>query len=63
MAVPMRRATDEGAAAAATMRAGIEEADAILLAGLDERERDAFRQVLARVATASTASPRPAELE
>jgi DNA-binding MarR family transcriptional regulator len=59
----MLSATDEGAAAAAAMRAGIEEADADLLAGLDERERDAFRLGLARVASASTASPAPPEPE
>jgi DNA-binding MarR family transcriptional regulator len=55
----MLTATDEGSAAAAALRAAIEAADAILLAGLDEGERDAFRRVLAHAATASIAAARP----
>lgn len=53
--------TGEGAAAAEALRAGLEAADAVLLDGLSEDDRDTFCRVLAHVATASAAGP-PAEL-
>jgi DNA-binding MarR family transcriptional regulator len=55
--------TAEGAEAATALQAGIEAADAVLMAGLDDREREIFRRVLARVAAASTAAALPLDLE
>lgn len=55
-------ATPEGAAAAEALRAAIEDADAILLDGLSENDRDTFRRALAHIATASTTAGPPAEL-
>ena len=42
--------TEEGAGAAAALRAGIEEADEALLGSLDDGERAAFRRALASIA-------------
>ena len=55
--------TAEGAEAAVALRAGIEAADAVLMAGLDDREQETFRSALARVAATSTAAALPLDLE
>lgn len=47
------RATDEGARAAAVLRAGIERADTVLLGDLGEGERETFRGTLGVMARAS----------
>jgi DNA-binding MarR family transcriptional regulator len=47
------QATDEGARAAAVLRAGIARADALLLGDLGEGERETFRRTLAVMARGS----------